>query len=129
MQIIKLDKQDKKDDIGMDMNKFLSSGRWWISRDGGHDIDGEWLASDSWSGYRKLNDAIYYRIKIYGKQTSSSFGCKPTHWYASLCHKNRQYRIDSNHPSCKSINDALKYADRDLTVESFRLACQWFYSH
>jgi hypothetical protein len=108
--------------------EFLASGTWWISRDGGSDINGEWQPAGSWSGYRNLNNAISYHIRIYGRKVKGSFGLKPKGWCAELRHNGgRAFKVESTHKSCKSIKDALYYADRELTEVVFQQACKWFF--
>lgn len=111
------------------MNQFLENGEWHVSRNGGITQWGEWQAANSWSGHRPLSKDMTYRIEIYGINKNSSFGCKPARWASRLCFNGTCYHISSTHPSCKSVGDACYQADRFLTPDVFRKACERFYAH
>ena len=110
------------------MNNFLSNGRWFVSRDYSLQVWDEYVAVNSWSGYRRLNDVLSYHINITGIYKTKSFGCKPKRWSAELRYNGMKYHVPTTHSSCKSINDAIYQADRFLTQEIFENACKWFLS-
>lgn len=114
----------------MTTEEFLKNGKWFISRNYSLMVWDEYVADNSWQGYRKLNDVIKYQIYISGVHKSDSFGCKPKRWHSELLFNNGdlKYRIKSTHPSCKSIRDACYQADRFLTLKEFENACGFFTS-
>ena len=101
---------------------------WYIYRDGGIDIEGSWVPGTSWSGYRKLNDVLRYRIEILGIYKSNSFGCKPRRWCSYLELNGLRFNIKTTHPSCKSIKDACRLADKFLTDDILLEAYRYFVS-
>lgn len=107
---------------------FLSNGTWFISRNYSLAVWDEYIPCDSWAGYRKLNDVLSYHIDIYGVHKTNSYGLKPRRWSAKLHYNSFTYNVPTSHPSCKSLHDACKQADKSLTKEIFKNACHWFMS-
>lgn len=106
----------------------VSSDRWFISRNYTLAVWDEYIPCDSWSGDRRISDTVSYKIDILGKQKANSYGLKPYRWHARLYYNGLSFSVKSSHPSCKSIEDACRLADKTLTDEVFRQACHFFAS-
>lgn len=101
---------------------------WFISRNYSLAVWDEYIPCQSWSGYRKISETLTYKIDILGIYKTSSYGLKPIRWSARLHYNGLSFPVSSKHPSCKSIKDACKQADKSLTDEIFNEACHLFSS-
>jgi hypothetical protein len=106
---------------------FLKNNTWEIWGDSYLDVSGEYVRVNSWTANRRLNNTLTYVVHIHSRRRGK-YGYQPTSWYGKLCCNGRYYNIPTTHPSCKSIRDALFYADRALTEEIFLEAAQFFLS-
>lgn len=101
--------------------------RWFVWRNGGIDIDGEWQPSDSWSATKEILPGVVCRVSILGEYCARRFGLSAYRWYGTLSVHGWGYEIKSSHPSCKSVKDALRYADRELTSDFVCASLRHFY--
>lgn len=105
----------------------MTQDKWYVYRNGGIDVDGEWQPSDSWSATKTILPGVVHRVDIVGTYRENRFGLVARRWFGQLDIRGWKYGIKSSHPSCKSVRDALRYADRDLTDEVVYSKLRHFY--
>ena len=111
----------------MTIVNFLNEGNWSVSPKGFTAAAGDWISTGSWEARRRLNNNLVYKLDIQGQR--SKFGWAARSWSGRLIFNSfLAYLIPTSHPSCKSISDALFYADREFTQNAFDEACQFFTS-
>lgn len=101
---------------------------WFVSRDYSLAVWDEYIPCQSWSGERRLSDTLIYKIDIHGKYKANNYGLVAYRWSSTLSYNGLSFPVFSTHPSCKSVVDACKQADKALTCEIFDRACHFFLS-
>lgn len=100
---------------------------WLIFRDSITTISGDYIAGNSWSGYKRIAEHLVYHIDVWGSFKKDG-KVRPRFWSAHLAMNGLTFKVESTHPSCKSVVDASRWADKALTPEVLQEAMKHFAS-
>jgi hypothetical protein len=103
-----------------EFSMLWGEGEWIVGRDGGYDLDGEWVLGQSWAASRVLRSsyalelAVQVKVHIWGKRGRKR-RLRPFGWAAHL--ELHPAMVEVGRAGCKSVADALRQVDRlDLTA-------------
>ena len=104
---------------------------WHTYRNGGYDVHGEWVASNSWTAGKTVvrskdpGLSVRLRVQIQGRRSQRYLRVRPHMWSAALVLGRTQVRVA--HGSCKSVADALRQADAVHLREHLRVVSKKAY--